>query len=234
MFAKKNISFIEIMNNFMSSFINIFSFLPGLTRRDYAVDVYYLITKIQEKVTPKEVEKLLRINILPKMPDYIWEIDDFKIVTDEVLNFSKEKRLDKVSLDPVVRKPRNQNETKKFLRETFRLVFSQMLNITSEQIALIRAEKLNEKNLNYLKISREFIQTLEFIKNLLELQSKEINKIGFSKRRMKSIMNGYGTITLLFLRMYSISYKIQIKNSDLAFKEVDCLGMERTNLVFGG
>ena len=47
-------------------------------------------------------------------------------------------------------------------------------------------------------------------------------------------MKNYAIITLLFLRMYSISYKIQLKKLDLAIKETDYLGMERTSLLIGG
>ena len=50
-------------------------------------------------------------------------------------------------------------------------------NLLNELGKALTSEKLKEKDINYLKISREFIQTLEFIKGLLESQQKEINKI---------------------------------------------------------
>lgn len=233
MFNNKNIKFIQVTDNFMSSFINLFRFLSGLTRRDFTVDILYLIEKIEEKTLPREAEKLLKEKILPKMPDYIWGIEDFNIFSKELIHFFKEKNLDEVFSDQVIKKPRNQSEAKKFLTDTFRIVFSQMLNTISEQIALIKSEKLREKNLNYLKISREFVQTLEFIKNSLECQSKEIRG-GFNERKIKSIMRNYSMIILLLLRMYSISYKIQMKKLDLAIKEANYLGMERIQGAIGG
>jgi len=231
MYANKSITFIEVINNFGNSFINLFGFLSGLTKKDYSIDAYYLICRIQEKVSEKEVEDLFNNKILPKMPDYIWEIDDFNIFTQELIKFFKDTKLDEIFSDPLIRKPRNEI---KFLKNTFKLGFSQMLNTTSEQIALIKSEKLKEKNVEYIKICREFIQTLEFIKNMLETMTREVNKISFNKRKLKSITNNYSIITLLFLRMYSISYKIRVSNLNLAIKETNYLGMERTDLFIGG
>jgi|SRR3989344_3460502 len=234
MFTNTNITFIEVINNFMSSFTNLFGFLSGLNRRDFTVDILYLISKIQENVTKEEIEDLFKNKILPKMPDYLWDIEDFSIFGEELMKFFEDKKLDELLSDEVIKKPRNESEAKKFLKTTFKLGYSQISNTTSEQIALIKSEKIKQDDLNYLKISREFIQTLEFIKDSLESESKEINKIGFNERRLKSIMKNYAIITLLFLRMYSISYKIQLKKLDLAIKETDYLGMERTSLLIGG
>ena len=107
-----------------------------------------------------------------------------------------------------------------------------MLSTTSEQIALIRSEKLKEKDLNHLKISREFIQTLEFIKSCLQSQTKELRGV-FNERKIRLILRKYSIITLLMLRMYSISYKIQLKKQDWAIQETNYLGMERTQFAMG-
>lgn len=233
MFVNKNVTFVNVIDNFMSSFINIFGFLSGLSRKDFSVDILYLTEKFKERAPPKEIEYLLKEKVLLKMPNYVWGIEDFNIFNTELTNFFKERKLEELFSDKVVKKPRNQKEAKKFLKDTFRLVFSQMLNTTSEQMALIRSEKLREKNLDYLKISREFIQALEYIKNSLEMQSKIING-AINERKIKSIMRDYSIIILLFLRMYSISYKIHINKFDLAIEETNYLGMERIQFAIGG
>lgn len=233
MFVNNNANFNQVINNFMSSFVSLFGFFSGMTNKDFTVDILYIINKIKEKAPPKEVEKLFKDRILSKMPNYVWEINDFEVFSSQLVDFFKEKKIDELFSDQVVRKPRNQNEARKFIKDAFKLTFSQLLSTTSEQIALIRSEKLKEKDLNHLKISREFIQTLEYIKSCLQTQSKELKGV-FNERKIKMILKNFSIVALLMLRMYSISYKIQMKKLDSAIQETNYLGMERAEFAIGG
>jgi len=222
----ENTGFVQIIDNLMSSFANIFSFFNQFQRKDYTIDVYSLINKIEDKVSREEIKVWMNESVLPKMPEYVWELEDLNIFSQELVSFLEEKNLEELFANEM---PQNLNEAeaRRFLQDYFKVIFSRLLSVTSEQIALIRSERLSDTDLDQLKISRELIQTLELVKRLTEESLKEVNRGKFNVRKIKSVSNKFGTIMLILLRVYSISYRVKSKNIERAIKETDFLGMER-------
>lgn len=221
----ENTGFVQIIDNLMSSFAKIFS-LFSQQRSSYTVDVYSLFNKIEDKVSKEEIKVWMNENVLPKMPNYVWELEDLNIFGKELMTFFEEKNLEEVFANEIPQQL-NETEARRYLQDYFKVMFSRLLNVTSEQIALIRAERLNDTDLNQLKISRELIQTLDLVKKLTEESLNEVNKGKFTDRKIRNISNKFGIVMLILLRVYSISYRIKSKDIERAVKETDFLGMER-------
>lgn len=222
--------FVHLVDELMVAISKLFA-ASTLTAKDHHVESYDLFFKFQERVKKEELENLLSNEVLPNMPEYTWDVEDVANLIMPLAIFLKKKGFFEIVSDKILEVSQNDNkEAEKFFKEFLRVAFSEMQKTASEQIALMRTERISDNNLINLKVSREFIETMSFINKNLNVVISDMN----TSKKLNEDMNRYVQVILLFLRIYSISFKVKKNQLDSALKEIRLLGLERTNYSLRG
>lgn len=228
---KQEYSFLGLINSYINSFSRLFTFIsPLANKKQFDMDVYLIMERLREKLPQQKIKSFMDTRIIPKMPDLLWHEQDINIFISEIKKWFEEEKIgEMLKIDSTINLPRNISQTKRFLKDSIRIAYSAMLKEVSEQYELIKQESINEKSLPHLKISGEFMQTLDLTKKLINEELKSIDRLNFKK-----FEKNYSNVSLLLLRMYSVGKEIQNNNSKEALKNTRFLGMERTRIMLEG
>lgn len=228
---KQEYSFLGLMNSYINSFARLFTFIsPLANKKRFDMDIYLIMERLREKLSQQKIKSFMDTRIIPKMPDLLWHEQDINIFTSEVKKWFEEEKIgEMLKIDSTIHLPRNISQTKRFLKDSIKIAYSAMLKEVSEQYELVKHESIGEKSMSHLKISGEFMQTLDLIKKLLNEELKSINRLNFNR-----FEKNYSKVSLLLLRMYNIGKQIQNNNFKEALKDTRFLGMERTRIMLEG
>ena len=223
--------FLGIIDGFVNSFSRLFAFIsPLANKKGFETDVYLIMERLKEQIPQEKIMSFLDTKVVPKMPDLLWYSSDINIFINEIEPIFKQENIRAVlESDTTIHLPKNPSQKKRFLKDTIKIAYSAMLKEVSEQYELIRQGSIGEKNLVHLKISGEFMETLNLIRDLLLNELKNINKFNFRR-----FWESYSMSSLLLLRMYVIGKQIQRDNFKEALINTRFLGIERTRIRLEG